>query len=56
MYEKEFVNGSYIFYTKGDNNEFVDNWEVYEDDIIGVVKFRIKYLGWPSVLLNDLLS
>lgn len=56
VYEKEFVNGSYIFYTKGDNNEFVDNWEVYEDDIIGVVKFRIKYLGWPSVLLNDLLS
>ena len=56
VYEKELVNGEYVFYTKGDNNEFVDNWEVYDEDIIGVVKFRIKYLGWPSVLLNDLLS
>ena len=56
VYEIEVVNGTYVFYTKGDNNEFVDNWKVYEEDIIGVVKFRVKYFGWPSVILNDLLS
>lgn len=56
VYAIEVSNGSYIFYTKGDNNDFVDNWKVSEDDIVGVVKFRIKYVGWPSVLLNGLLS
>lgn len=49
-------DGSYIFYTKGDNNNDVDPWRVKESDIVGLVKCRIKYLGWPSVWVYELLS
>ena len=49
-------NGVYTFYTKGDNNEVVDSWEVNEDDINGIIRLKIKYLGWPSVWLNELLT
>ena len=53
---KENRNGSYVFFTKGDNNEIADDWEVYESDINGIIRFKIKYLGWPSVWLAELLS
>ena len=49
-------DGNHIFYTKGDNNNDVDPWSVKESDIVGVVKGRIKYLGWPSVWVYELLS
>lgn len=49
-------NDYYVFYTKGDNNDIVDPWEVGENDIIGIVRFRVKYIGWPSVWLYELLS
>ena len=49
-------DGSYVFFTKGDNNDDPDNWEVYESDINGIIRFRIKYVGWPSVWLYELLS
>jgi signal peptidase len=50
-------NGNkYMYQTKGDNNSEEDNWLVYENQIIGIVKFRIKYIGYPSVLLNNYLA
>lgn len=45
-----------IFYTKGDNNDEIDSWTVSEDEIDGIVKFRIKYLGWPTIWVYELLS
>ena len=39
--------------TKGDNNESLDEWKVSYDDIVGVVCFKIKYLGWPTIKLNQ---
>jgi signal peptidase len=45
-----------MYQTKGDNNSEADNWLVYENQIIGIVKFRIKYIGYPSVLLNNYLA
>lgn len=49
--EKE---GKYYFYTKGDANKDVDNFSVYEEDIIGVVNFRIPYIGLPTVWVSEL--
>lgn len=52
--EIEKRNNSYVFKTKGDNNNTVDSWKVNGEDVVGVVKFYVKYIGWPSVLLNEL--
>lgn len=49
-------NGKISFITKGDNNNANDSWTVNEDDVIGTTKFKIKYIGMPTVMLNDLLS
>lgn len=50
------VDGGLNFKTKGDNNDTVDSWQVKQDDVIGVVKFKIKYIGMPTVALNELLN
>ena len=44
---------SYIYYTKGDANSNVDNLVVEEDVIIGKVKFKIPYIGYPTVWFNE---
>lgn len=47
-------NGSYYFYTKGDNNQDEDNYPIKEDMVIGVVDVKIPYIGIPTVWLNSL--
>ncbi|MBE6139570.1 MAG: signal peptidase I [Firmicutes bacterium] len=44
----------YYFYTKGDANGLRDNYAVYEDMIIGIVRFRIPFVGLPTVWLNEM--
>ena len=46
------IEGNY-YQTKGDNNKNPDEWKVSYDDIVGVVCFKIKYLGWPTIKLNE---
>lgn len=50
------LNDSYVFYTKGDNNDTVDDWEVPGYTIEGVIRFNIRYVGWPAVWFNTLVS
>lgn len=42
--------------TKGDNNNSEDPWVVNGEDIIGIVKFMIPYVGYPSVLVHEFLK
>ncbi len=50
---KKVVKNNLIFYqTKGDNNNKADPNLVLSDDILGIYKFHIKYLGYPTVWLN----
>ena len=49
--EKE---GEYYFYTKGDANKDIDNFSIYEEDLIGIVNFVIPYIGLPTVWLSEL--
>ena len=51
--EKE---GKLVFITKGDNNELEDPKPVETSQINGKVKFVVKYIGYPSVLLNEYFS
>lgn len=49
-------NGNISFITKGDNNNANDSWTVSSNDVIGTTRFKIKYIGMPTVMLNDLLN
>ncbi len=42
------------FYTKGDANNSADAEFVNEDDVLGIVRRVVKYIGYPTVLLNEL--
>lgn len=44
------------FKTKGDYNNAKDSWTVKQEDVIGIVKFRIRWIGMPTVALNELLN
>ena len=46
-----------VYYrTKGDNNKEEDIALVETRNVIGVVKFKIKYIGLPTIWLSDLVK
>ena len=46
-------NDEYFIYTKGDANNSYDKYKVTKDMFIGIVKFKIPLIGYPTVLLNE---
>ena len=48
------INGEPYFYTKGDANNSVDNYKITKDMIIGKLKYKIPYIGYPTVWINNL--
>ena len=46
-------NGN-VYYTKGDANENIDGYAIYEDMIKGVVNYKIPYIGLPTVWFNKI--
>lgn len=54
--EKEYVNASGVmkwrFMTWGDNNAGDDTYWTYEEDIIGVVGWKIPKIGWIKIWLS----
>ena len=52
----ENVNGEYRYYTKGDDNNTYDPEYRTNDDIIGIRRFNIKYIGIPTLWLKELFS
>ncbi len=48
------VNGIKRYYTKGDANNQKDSGYVTHEDILGVVKFKVKYIGYPTLMLRDM--
>ena len=43
-----------FYYTKGDANKKIDNYTVEKSDIIGIVKIKVPYIGYPTVWLSEL--
>lgn len=43
-----------FYYTKGDANEKEDNYQIRREDIVGVVRSKIPYIGYPTVLFSEL--
>lgn len=50
----QIKNNETIYYTKGTNNQQQDEGYRTDSDIIGIVKFKIIAIGWPTIWLNDL--
>lgn len=46
----------YLLYTKGDANDNIDEYKVTNDMIIGVVKIKIPFIGYPTIWLNEIWS
>ena len=44
-----------IYKTKGDNNNSPDPYIVSSDQIIGKFKIGIKFIGYPSIILQEIL-
>lgn len=49
----ELIDDVEYVITKGDNNDVKDVTKKTKDDIIGIVRFRIPYLGYPSVEISE---
>ena len=52
----KLVNGNYHYYTKGDANEEIDKGYVTPGKVVGIVHFKIRYIGWPTIWLRDIFS
>lgn len=52
---KEDGNTMY-FYTKGDANNSIDAEYVIQENVIGIVKNVIKYVGYPTIKLNEIIQ
>ena len=52
----DLSNKEKVYYTKGDANEAPDGYPIERKDMIGVVKFKIRYIGIPSVVLGEALK
>ena len=49
-------NGKYVFVTKGDNNQEIDSYLVKEEDVKGIVVYKISYLGMPTIWVQEMLD
>ena len=47
-------NGQFTFITKGDNNNTEDSESVLEEQLIGKVIFKVRFLGFPAIWLHNL--
>ncbi len=51
------TNGNYAITTQGDREgQAVDTWVVTNKDVIGIVKFKIPFVGWPTVWLSRIVE
>lgn len=50
--KKVSFGDSYIYYTKGDANNNMDDFVIKEDMVVGKVNLRIPYIGYPTVWFN----
>jgi len=49
-------NGQIQYITKGDANEDADPGYVTSENIVGVVRFKVLYIGYPSLWLKDIFK
>lgn len=50
------INGEVRYYTKGDANDSADSGYLTDGQIVGVVKLKIIYMGYPSIWVRSLFT
>lgn len=50
------VNGMTRYFTKGDANEDLDAGYITSSDIVGYVRYKIPYIGFPTLWLRSLFK
>lgn len=50
------VNNQIRYYTKGDANEKADDSYITNNQIKGIIKFKIKYIGYPTIWIRDIFK
>ena len=50
------AGGGYDIITKGDNNNSQDDYIVQKEDVLGVVRYSVKYIGYPTIWLNKIIE
>ena len=50
------INGEIRYFTKGDANNLYDSGYRTKNDINGLVKLKIKYIGWPTLWLRRMFN
>ena len=48
------VNSNVRYYTKGDANDNNDEGYITSNEIKGLYKFKIKYIGYPTIWIRDI--
>ena len=48
------VGDEVYYYTKGDANKEEDNYLIKKENIIGIVRFKIPYIGYPTVWFSEI--
>ena len=54
LVKKVKVDGKTYYYTKGDSNNIIDNYQITEDMLIGIVNINIPYIGYPTIWVKEL--
>ncbi len=50
----QIINGQTRYFTKGDANASKDTGFIFDSDIIGLVNFKIPYIGYPTLWMRSL--
>ncbi len=56
IYIEEKNNGKRIFIAQGDNNNMPDEKIIEENQILGIIRYKVPKVGYPSVLLSELFN
>ncbi|MBQ3488963.1 MAG: signal peptidase I [Clostridia bacterium] len=52
----EKINGVMRYYTKGDANDGRDSGFITNSDIVGLVNYRVPYIGYPTIWVRSLFK
>ena len=52
----ERINGQNRYVTRGDANDAADDGYITDANIIGIVKMKISYVGYPTIWLNNIFN